>query len=127
MSRSPVTTMRNDPGRTVNIAAVVNREVGAAVRASGGIASQYFAQGRLHVVLAPLRARLTQVEQQRPDLLAVLAGDLGVPATLEDVVAEVEARASNLLDRRLERDLQPRYTFRLTPRRGARTTGSPDV
>ena len=88
----------------VNITALVRREVGAAVRQSGGTVSPYFAHGRLQRELDRLRDRLAQVAQRRPDLLKVLAGDLRVPATLECVLVEVETRAAALLDRRLERD-----------------------
>jgi len=99
------TTVSDDAARPgVNITALVRREVGAAVRQSGGTVSPYFAHGRLHRELDLLRDRLAQVAQRRPDLLEVLAGDLHVPATLECVQAEVEARAGILLDRRLERD-----------------------
>lgn len=48
---------------------------------------------------------------------------------VREVGAAVRASGliSSLLDRRLERDVQPRKRFDLTPRRGARTTGDPDV
>ncbi len=111
--------MRNvTTARPVPVTALVRREVGAAVRASGGTSSPYIAHGRLDRELDRLRQRLAQVAQQRPDLLALLAADLGVPATLELVVAEAEGRAGNLLDRRLERALPPRD--RTTPRRATR-------
>ncbi len=97
--------MSDDAARSgVNITALVRREVGAAVRQSGGTVSPYFAHGLLHSELDLLGHRLAQVAQRRPDLLEVPAGDLHVPATLECVQAEVEARAGILLDRRLERD-----------------------
>jgi hypothetical protein len=105
-----------------SVTALVVREMGAAVRSSGGITSPYFAHGRLHRELDRLRDRLAQVAGQRPDLLAVLAADLGVPATYELIVAEVEDRARNLLDRRLERALPPRD--RPTPRRVTRPVTS---
>jgi len=104
----------------VNITALVRREVGAAVRESGGTVSPYFAHGWLQRELDRLRDRLAQVAQRRPDLLKVLAGDLRVPATLECVLVEVETRAAALLDRRLEHDVTPL-------RRWAGAEGGPHV
>ena len=112
--------------RPVNITALVGREVGAAVRTSGGTTSPYFAHGRLLWELQSLRDRIALLAQRRPDLLEVLAADLGVPATLHDVVTEVEDRAANLLARRLERALPPQH--RTTLRRGTRQNhGASDV
>ncbi len=88
------------------------------MRDAGRTSSPYFAHGRLDVVLGGLRYRLGQVAERRPDLLTVLAEHLEVAATLPGVLAEVEARAGNLLDRRLELHLPPWYRTTI-PRRGA--------
>lgn len=102
----------------MNVVALVNRDVGAAVRACGHTTSPSFAHGRLNRELSPLRHRLGALAQVRPDLLAVLAGHLGVPAGLPEVLAEVQARAENLLTRRLEATTRPEhYGLPRTPRR----------
>ena len=103
----------------MSIVTAVNRSLGTAVRATHAEThSPYFAAAVLAHHLRPLESRLAEVEQSRPELLAVLADHLGTAATLPAVTAEVRARAANLLTRRQEVDTPPgRYGLPRTPRR----------
>ena len=103
----------------MSIITAVNRSLGQAVRTTHAeTRSPYFADAVLKHHLRSLEYRLAEVDQSRPDLLAVLANHLGTPATLPAVTAEVQARAANLLTRRQEMDTPPeRYRLPRTPRR----------
>ncbi len=111
----------------MSIITAVNRSLGQAVRTTHAeTRSPYFADAALLLNLRPLEYRLSQVDQTRPELLAVLADHLGTPATLSAVTDEVRARAANLLTRRQEMDTaRGRYPVPRTPRRAGRGHLSP--